>query len=178
VPVSRVMKRFDVTRIVHSTPRRATKAGACRRHVGRCARRAGARQAPVTTHRCSPSRKGSSLTRSTEPWPSPGPRQERPVRWQVSWLTGRSEMHGPSRTNAMAAWISSGCSLERSVVHHTRRLQLQGQLRIWGFPRTAFPFKPQGAPARSLPTDTRSASNRRLEQNVRDANCPYFRRAG
>ena len=44
--------------------------------------------------RCSPSRTASSLTRSTEPWPIPGPGQERPMRRQVSWLAGRSAMLG------------------------------------------------------------------------------------
>ena len=31
------------------------------------------------------------------PWPSPGPRQERPVRRQVSWLAGQHTMHAPSQ---------------------------------------------------------------------------------
>jgi len=40
-----------------------------------------------------PSPHCSSLRRSTVPWPSPGPRQERPVRRQVSWLAGQGSMH-------------------------------------------------------------------------------------
>ena len=38
----------------------------------------------------------------------------------------------------------------RGRVRVARRLQLQGQLRSWDEPRTAFPFKPRRAPTRSV----------------------------
>ncbi len=96
---------------------------------------------PAVAHRCSPSRKGSSLTRSTEPWPSPGPGQERPERRQVSWLAGRHPMHGLPET-AWSATSARRLLPRKEPVHRAHRLQLQGQPRIWGHPRTAFPFKP------------------------------------
>ena len=108
-------------------------------------------RSPGPTDACAPSPRtgaapaaGSSLRRRTVPRPIPGPRQERPVRWQVSWLAGQRPVHGLPRV-APSGWSFT------DPVHRARRLQLQGQPRIWR--RTSAPhslLRPlAGPPARS-----------------------------
>jgi len=83
------------------------------------------------------------------PRPFPGPKQERPVRRQVSWLAGQGLMHAFPGLAFMP--FPSGRPLPgKGHVHRAHRLQLQGQPRIRQVaPPHRIPFQaPRGAPAR------------------------------
>jgi hypothetical protein len=96
---------------------------------------------PSSRNHAAPAAKLRRPRGNTEPWPIPEPEQERPVRWQVSWLAGRSLMQTFPDWRC-AASRSSGRSFGRSPCIALTAYSCRDSCGLGAWPRTAFPFKP------------------------------------
>jgi hypothetical protein len=135
-----------------SYPRRVseTDGGPCRA----TGRRGYAERAPIGARQAVPLRPRRTLRRSDGafralaiPWATARATRRR----QVSWLAGRSLMHGlprPRMSQRPAQWLPAH-PVGRRLMHRARRLQLQGQPRSWEqapSPRSRLsPFRDTGA---------------------------------